>query len=86
MTTLDKIAPKNHFHLYAEHKGLRYYLGSCLSYNELALQADLLARRLKLPPTTCLYITDKTGSTAINGDLAAFEASLSTPSLTAGVR
>lgn len=63
-TTLDRIAPSGSFHVYAEYRGLRYYIGSRHYAHDARTLAGVIHDKY---PQACAYIADKTGSTSING-------------------
>jgi hypothetical protein len=65
-TTLESIAPAGQRHLYAEYRGLRYYLVSGARGHVIVDLANGLQKIL--PRVVSLYLTDRRGCTAIDGD------------------
>lgn len=78
-TTLESIAPRGRFnHVYAEHQGFRYYLGS------VAANADTTVEQMRDRfPGVSILTTDRADATRIHGDLAALEAAVEPDSDTA---
>ena len=71
-TTLEDIAPRGRFnHVYAEHQGRRYYLGS------VAANADTMVEQMRDRfPGVAVFAVDRADSTRIHGDIDALQAAV----------